>query len=83
MAASACSRARPFSVSSYSTRTGVSGITSLSMIPSVSSSLSRSDSIRSLISGTAARSSAKRIRPGKSSWMIAPVQRPPMSSTAR
>jgi hypothetical protein len=52
-------------------------------IPSASSSLKRSDSIRSLMSGIATRSSANLIRPWKSNWITAPVHRPPINSTAR
>ena len=73
----------PFFVSAYSTRTGVSGITVRSTIPSSSSSCSRSLSMRSVISGIASRSTAKRHRDFSSTKMIAPVQRRPMSSLAR
>src|SRR2546425_382081 len=54
-------RSSPFGVSRYSVRTGVSGITSRSTIRSASSSFSRSESILSLSSGIAARTSPKRI----------------------
>jgi hypothetical protein len=58
IAPSAGSSARPFSVSSYSTRTGTSGTTMRLTMLSASSSRRRSESMRSLISGIAARSSA-------------------------
>ena len=54
--------ARPFRVSSYSTRTGTSGTTVRRTMPSFSSSCRRSLSIRSVMSGTASRSVAKRHR---------------------
>jgi hypothetical protein len=62
MASMADASARPFLVSSYSTRTGASGITVRSTIPSCSNSCSRSLSIRSVMSGMAPRSVAKRQR---------------------
>jgi len=58
MASIAEASARPFFVSAYSTRTGVSGMTVRSTIPSCSSSCNRSLSIRSVMSGTATRSVA-------------------------
>ena len=53
---------RPFFVSEYSTRTGVSGITVRSTMPSASSSCRRSLSIRSVMSGIASRKVANRQR---------------------
>ena len=82
MASIAEARSRPFLVSAYSTRTGVSGTTVRSTIPSSSSSRSRSLSIRSVMSGTAARSVANRQRERSSRKTIAPVQRRPISSIA-
>ena len=75
--------ARPFFVSAYSTRTGVSGTTVRSMIPSSSSSCSRSLSMRSVMSGIASRKVANRQRDLSSTKMIAPVHRRPISSLAR
>jgi hypothetical protein len=74
--------ARPFRVSAYSTRTGVSGTTVRTISPSASSSCRRSLSIRSVMSGIASRRTAKRQRARSSTKMMAPVQRRPMSSLA-
>ena len=52
-------------------------------MPSASSSLSRSESRRSERSGTSSRTSEKRSGPSISTNRIAPVQRLPISSTAR
>ncbi len=82
-ASTAAPSARPFAVSEYSTRTGVSGTTSRATTPSLSSSRRRSESIRSVISGMAPRSVEKRALPPSSTYTIAPVQRRPISSTAR
>lgn len=73
---------RPFAVRRYSTRTGVCGITARSTMPSASSSLRRSDSMRLEMSGMARSISAKCDAPANSNCRIAPVQRRPMISTA-
>ena len=76
------SRARPFGVSSYSTRTGAPSHTRRATMPLASSSLSRIDSSRSEICGMPADSSEKRIGPESSECTIAPVHRLPSISTA-
>src|SRR6185437_14569723 len=78
----AVSSARPLSVSSYSMRTGVVGNTFRLATPSISSSRSRSASMRSLISGTFSLISWYLDLPPSIALMIAPVQRRPISSTA-
>ena len=83
MALMAAASARPFFVNAYSTRTGVSGTTVRSMMPSSSRTRSRSLSIRSVMSGMASRSVAKRQRDLSSTNTIAPVHRRPINSLAR
>ena len=73
MASMAAVSARPFFVKAYSTRTGVSGMTVRSTMPSASSSCSRSLSMRSVMSGMASRSVANRQRSLSSTNRIAPV----------
>ena len=76
MASSAGASARPLAVSEYSTRTGVSGMTVRATIASSSSSRRRSESIRSVMSGMAVRSSAYRDGRCRRIWMIAPGPAP-------
>ena len=66
MASMGPASARPLSVSEYSMRTGVSGMTSRATIASFSSSCRRSLSMRSVMPGMAARRPAKRPRPRSS-----------------
>lgn len=74
---------RPLSVRAYSTRMGGSGNTVRETIASRSSSRSRSDSIRSLMSPTALRRVENRDGPAIRTCSTAPVHREPTSSIAR
>jgi len=82
IAETASSNARPFGVSSYSTRPDAAPETIRTTTPSDSSSRRRSTSILSLTSGIPAAISLNRRRPWSRTLTTAPAQRRPMSSTA-
>ena len=66
-------RARPLSVSEYSTRGGTSGYVRRSTMPSSSRTRSRRDSVRGLIPSSERSSSQKRERPSERSRMTSIV----------
>src|SRR4051794_26818549 len=76
-------RARPFSVSAYSTRGGTSGYVRRSRMPSSSSARSRSDSVRGEMPPSERSSSQNRERPSERSRTIRSVHFPQTMSAVR